>query len=66
MGYTPDTAQLAEIVARIKQVGDAGMRVTDADIMTIADTVMALEFTPCLELRQFTIVSGATRCRPPR
>jgi len=59
MGYAPDAAQLAEIVARIKQVGDTGMRITDADIMAIADTVMAIEFTPCLELRQFTIVSGS-------
>jgi D-citramalate synthase len=59
MGYAPDSAQLAEIVARIKQVGDAGMRITDADIMAIAETVMAIEFTPCIELRQFTIVSGS-------
>jgi len=36
-----------------------GMRVTDADIMAIADTVMEIEFKPCLELRQFTIVSGS-------
>jgi len=59
MGYAPDGAQLADIVARIKQIGDTGMRVTDADIMAIADTVMAIEFKPCLELRQFTIVSGS-------
>jgi D-citramalate synthase len=59
MGYAPDAGQLAEIVARIKHLGDAGMRVTDADIMAIADTVMEIEFAPCIELRQFTIVSGS-------
>jgi D-citramalate synthase len=59
MGYTPDNAQLAEILARIKQVGDAGVRITDAEVMTIAETVMAIEFTPCIELRQFTTVSGS-------
>jgi len=59
MGYTPDSTQLSEIVARIKSLGDAGMRATDADIMAIADTVMEIEFTPCIELRQFTIVSGS-------
>ena len=59
MGYNPNPAQLAEIVARIKRMGDAGTRITDADIMTIADTVMEIEFKPCLELRQFTIVSGS-------
>lgn len=31
MGYAPpNAAQLAEIVARIKRLGDAGMRITDA------------------------------------
>jgi len=59
MGYNPNPAQLAEIVARIKRMGDTGTRITDADIMTIADTVMEIEFKPCLELRQFTIVSGS-------
>jgi D-citramalate synthase len=59
MGYAPDGTQLKEIVARIKRLGDAGMRITDADIMAIADTVMEIEFTPCIELRQFTIVSGS-------
>ena len=59
MGYAPDSEQLAEIVARIKQLGDTGMRVTDADTMAIADAVMAIKFTPCIQLRQFTIVSGS-------
>lgn len=27
--------------------------------MAITDTVMEIEFTPCIELRQFTIVSGS-------
>jgi D-citramalate synthase len=59
MGYRPDAGQLAEIVRRIKQLGDAGKRITDADVMTIADAVLAIEFAPVIELRQFTIVSGS-------
>jgi (R)-citramalate synthase len=59
MGYAPDDDQLAEIVARIKQMGDAGMRITDADMMAIADAVMEIAFLPCIELCQFTIVSGS-------
>ncbi|WP_338323530.1 2-isopropylmalate synthase [Methanoculleus taiwanensis] len=59
MGYHPDPHQLAEIVGRIKQLGDAGKRITDADMMTIADAVFEIEYTPAIELRQFTIVSGS-------
>ncbi len=59
MGYRPDEEQLAEIVARIKRLGDAGKRITDADIMAIADTVMEVDYVPAIELKQFTIVSGS-------
>jgi len=59
MGYHPVGDQLGEILARIKQLGDMGKRITDADIMAIADAVIGLEFAPAISLRQFTIVSGS-------
>ena len=57
--YRPDTRQLTEILSRIKDLGDKGMRITDADLMAVAEAVMAIESRPVLELRQFTVVSGS-------
>jgi D-citramalate synthase len=57
--YHPSDLQLKEIVQRIKKIGDAGKRVTDADLLAIADTVLNLEYRPVLSLHQFTVVSGS-------
>lgn len=59
LGYKPGEKQLNEIVRRIKELGDRGIRVTDADVMAVADAVMLLECKPVIELKQFTIVSGS-------
>ena len=59
MDYKPEESQLKEIVKRVKDLGDKGKRVTDADLMAIADAVMAIECRPVLKLRQFTVVSGS-------
>jgi D-citramalate synthase len=59
MHYQADRHQVAAIVARIKKLGDEGKRVTDADLMAIAETVLGLEVSPALTLRQFTVVSGS-------
>lgn len=59
MNYGPDENQLKEILKRIKQLGDAGKRITDADLMAIADAVLAIECRPVLKMRQFTVVSGS-------
>jgi D-citramalate synthase len=58
LGYKPNEKQLNEIVRRIKEIGDRGVRVTDADVMAVADAVMLLECRPVIEMKQFTIVSG--------
>ena len=58
-GYRPGAAHLAEIVRRIKALGDEGKRVTDADLLAIAEAVLAIECTPVLSLRQYTVVSGS-------
>jgi D-citramalate synthase len=58
LGYTVTKEQLAAILARVKQLGDEGKRVTDADLMAVADTVLQLVCTPAISLRQYTVVSG--------
>jgi len=58
LGYTVTKEQLAAILARVKQLGDEGKRVTDADLMAVADTVLQLVCTPAIRLQQFTVVSG--------
>jgi D-citramalate synthase len=57
--YHPTPAQLQEIVQRVKILGDEGKRVTDADLLAIADAVLNTSMTPTLTLRQFTVVSGS-------
>jgi D-citramalate synthase len=59
LGYDPSDKHLTEIVARVKKVGDLGMKVTDADVMAIADSVMLLECKPVISLKQFTVVIGS-------
>jgi len=39
-GLFPDKNQLAEIVTRVKDIGDKGKTVTDADLSAIAETVL--------------------------
>ena len=60
LGYIPDTTQLHEILMRIKKLGDQGMKITDADVMAVADAVMLKESEPVIKLLQFTAVNGNT------
>jgi (R)-citramalate synthase len=59
MNYNADEKQVKEIVKRVKQMGDAGKRVTDADLMALADAVLAIECKPVIKMRQFTATSGS-------
>lgn len=59
MNYKADEKQLREIVKRIKQLGDEGKRVSDTDLMAVADAVLAIECKPIIRMRQFTAVSGS-------
>ena len=40
-------------------MGDDGKRITDTDLMAVADAVMAIECKPIIKMRQFTAVSGS-------
>jgi len=59
MKYSADEHQVKEIVTRIKQLGDSGKRVSDTDLMAVADAVLAIECKPVIKMRQFTVVSGS-------
>jgi (R)-citramalate synthase len=59
MKYNADEKQLKEIVKRVKQLGDEGKRVTDADLMAMADAVLSIECKPVIKMRQFTATSGS-------
>ncbi|HSA37293.1 MAG TPA: 2-isopropylmalate synthase [Methanoregula sp.] len=59
MNYRADEKQVKEIVKRVKQLGDEGKRVTDADLMALADAVLVIECKPVIKMRQFTATSGS-------
>jgi D-citramalate synthase len=59
MSYKADEPQVKEIVKRIKQLGDEGKRVTDTDLMAVADAVLSIECKPIIRMRQFTAISGS-------
>jgi len=59
MNYKAEEKQVKEIVKRVKQLGDGGKRVTDADLMAVADAVLAIECNPVIRMRQFTANSGS-------
>ena len=50
---------LEEIVARVKEIGERGKRVTDADLLTIAEEVQGREREHRVELLDLTAVSGS-------
>jgi D-citramalate synthase len=51
--------ELSEIVGRVKELGDRGKRVTDADLLTIADEVTGQAGERRVELLGLTAVSGS-------
>jgi len=52
--------QLAQIVSRVKELGDKGKRVSDADLQAIADTVLSIQMEPKVRLKELTVVAGNT------
>ncbi len=59
-GISASELQLAQIVARVKELGDKGKRVSDADLQTIADTVLSIQMEPKVKLQEVTVVAGNT------
>lgn len=58
LGVTDE--QLAEIVSRVKEMGDKGKRVSDADLQTIAEIVLSIQKEPKVRLEELTVVAGNT------
>ena len=58
IGVTED--QLAQVLSRVKELGDKGKRVSDADLQSIADTVLSVQMAPKVTLKELTVVAGNT------
>ncbi|UCE15763.1 MAG: 2-isopropylmalate synthase [Candidatus Bathyarchaeota archaeon] len=58
IGLRPTDKQLKEISMRVKIVGDKGKKVTDADLMAVAEAVMGLPQTRPISLEELTVVTG--------
>lgn len=58
MGYDIEDTHLNEILKRIKELGDFGKHVTDADLQSIAETVLNIQCNSRVKLEDFTVVSG--------
>jgi len=59
-GLSVTRQQLDEIVARVKELGDKGKRVSDVDLQSIADTVLSIQMEPKVKLEELTVVAGNT------
>jgi len=59
-GIHPNEEQLKEIVRRVKELGDKGKTVTDADLIAIAGAVMGevIEEEKIVDLRDLAVVTG--------
>lgn len=60
MGIAATEKQIDDIVDRMKELGDKGKRVTDADLQTIAETVLGIYQEAKVKLEELTVVSGNT------
>ena len=58
MGLKPNNEQLKEIFLRVKNLGDKGKRVSDADLQAIAEAVMELPTIRPIKLEEITVVTG--------
>ncbi len=59
-GMTVGPTALDAIVARVKALGDRGKRVSDADLLTIAEEVLGRERDRYVELLDLTAASGGS------
>lgn len=57
-GIYPDEKQLVEIVNRVKELGDKGKVVTDADLFAISRAVMVISEEKFIDLADLAVVTG--------
>lgn len=60
LGVLASEKQIDDIVIRMKEIGDKGKRVTDADLQTIAETVLGIYQEAKIKLEELTVVAGNT------
>jgi len=60
LGLAASEKQIDDIVIRMKELGDKGKRVTDADLQTIAETVLGIYQEAKIKLEELTVVAGNT------
>ncbi len=58
MGLKPTVEQFKDIFQRIKELGDKGKTVMDADVLAIAENVMGLSKAKPIRLEEMTFVGG--------
>jgi len=58
MGFNPSREEFREVLRQVKAFGDRGERVTDADLLAIAESVMGEPREAQLSLEEFTVVTG--------
>lgn len=58
MGFDVDDSQLQEILHRVKELGDLGKKVTDADLETVTNAVLNIQKESKVILEEYTVVSG--------
>jgi D-citramalate synthase len=59
-GVEVDDDELTEVLSRVKQLGDRGKRVTDADLLTFAEEVQGRERDRRVELVDLTAAAGGS------
>jgi len=60
LGLSANDKQIDDVVIRMKELGDKGKRVTDADLQTIAETVLGIYQEAKIKLEELTAVAGNT------
>jgi len=58
MGLEPNAEQFRDIFHRVKELGDKGKAVMDADVLAIAENVMGLSKAKPIVLEEMTFVGG--------
>jgi len=58
MGLKPTADQFRDIFQRVKELGDKGKTVMDADVLAIAENVMGLSKAKPIRLEEMTFVGG--------
>ncbi|MEM1574592.1 MAG: 2-isopropylmalate synthase [Nitrososphaerota archaeon] len=58
IGFDVSDEQLSEILKRVKDLGDKGKKVTDADLQVIAETVLGMPKIRPIKLKEVLVVTG--------